>query len=407
MSERESSPAPRSAGMSRRDFIRRAGMSALALPSLSALAAACSVKGKPDAKPSVLGLQALPPAAGQLSIANWELYIDPKVWRRYARNTGTKVNYKEAILDNETFFGGIQPLLAAGKSIDYDIIVVSDWLVSKMARLGYLEPLHHDRLPNFAAHAGEIYKNPSYDPKNTYSIPWQAGITGIAYNEKLTKRPITKFEDLFDPAFKGRVGMLTEMRDTVNMTLLNIGVKNLQTAKIEDVERAVAKLKQQRDAAIVRDYYDNAFADALAHGDLALSLAWSGDVIQLTLDNPDLRFVVPEEGGILWVDSMVIPKDAAHPTDAHAWMNYVYEPRVAATIAEWVNYVTPVAAAKDIILADAAAASGEDKAYLEGVASSELVFPSAASEDRLHTYKLLDEAEEKSWNELFQEVSEG
>ena len=406
MSDSPTHPTIFRSGMTRRDFLRNAGLGALALPAASVLAA-CGVKGEPEAKPTVRGLTQLPPAAGEVSVANWELYIDPKVWRRYGKDTGTKITYKESIIDNETFFGTIQPLLAAGKPIGYDVIVVSDWLIAKMARLGYLLPLHHDRLTNFAAQAGAVYKDPEYDPGNQYSIPWQAGITGIAYNQRLTKRPITRFEELFNPAFKNKVGMMTEMRDTVNMTLLNLGVTDIQKATTDDAQRAVDKLKRQLDAGIVRDYYDNGYVDALANGDLAVTLAWSGDVLQLTLDDPDIRFVVPEEGGILWVDCMCIPRDAEHPTDAHEWMNYVYNPRVAATITEWVNYVTPVPAAKGIILADAAKLTGEDRAFYQGIAASELIFPSSASEGRLHTYKLLPEAEEKVWNEMFQTVSEG
>jgi spermidine/putrescine transport system substrate-binding protein len=158
----------------------------------------------------------------------------------------------------------------------------------------------------------------------------------------------------------------------------------------------------------VRGYFGNEYAQGLADGSLAITMAWSGDVFQLQFDNPDLRFVVPEEGAILWVDNMCIPKGAQHPNDALAMMNYVYQPEIAAQITEWVNYICPVPAAQDIIRQHAAEAeSDEDREYLEAVAESELVFPSQEMLSRLYSYKVLDEAEESEWNELFQEVVQG
>ena len=399
--------APRRKGhMTRRDLLRKMGIGAGAL-SVTALLAACGVEGTNEDEPSARASQpslANKEPAGELDFANWPLYIDRAKGKRptlddFTKATDIAVNYKEVIDDNESFFGTIREPLANGQSTGWDLIVVTDWLIAKMVRLGYLEELDHELLPQFAANAGEVYKNPDYDPNNAHSVPWQSGITGIGYNPKLTGREITSFEDLFDPAFKGKVGMFTEMRDTMNLTLLGMGTKPAD-ATVEDAEAAAQKLTEQRDAGIVRDYYGNNYADALAREDLWLTMAWSGDVFQLQFDKPELEFVVPEEGGILWVDNMAIPKGAEHPVDAHMFMDYVYDPEVAAQIAGWVNYICPVPAAQEIL------ASAKDK-YTQTVANSPLVFPTPEMEARLHHYRDLDEEEEETWNELFGAVTQG
>jgi len=395
--------------ITRRDLLRRMGIGVGAL-SVSAFLAACGVDGtsengngngsQEEEGPSFAGQD----PAGELDFANWPLYIDRAKGKRptiedFQKATDIAVNYREVIDDNESFFGTIREPLANGQSVDWDLIVVTDWLIAKMIRLGYLEGLDHELLPQFTANAGAVYKDPSYDPGNAYSVPWQSGITGIGYNPKLTKRELTSFEDLFDPAFEGNVGMFTEMRDTMNLTLLGLGV-DPQNATPEDAERAAQKLTEQRDAGIVRDYYGNNYADAFARGDLWATMAWSGDVFQLQFDNPDLQFVVPEEGGILWVDNMAIPKGAAHPVDAHMFMDFVYDPEIAAQIAAWVNYICPVPAAQDILK------EATDN-YTKTVAESPLVFPTPEMEARLHHYKDLDEEEEEVWNELFGAVIQG
>ena len=217
---------------------------------------------------------------------------------------------------------------------------------------------------------------------------------------------------LFDPAFIekycGQIGMFIEMRDSMSFAMIYNGV-NPSEATLEDAEAAQQTLLEQ--APCVRDYYGNEYAQGLADGSLAITMAWSGDVFQLQFDNPDLQFVVPEEGAILWTDNMAIPKGAAHPNAALAMMDYVYDPEVAAQVAEWVNYITPVPGAKDIILGhvDDAEAEGDTETadYLRTVAESPLVFPTQEMLDRLFSYKVLDEEEERQWNELFDEVVAG
>jgi spermidine/putrescine transport system substrate-binding protein len=267
-------------------------------------------------------------------------------------------------------------------------------------------------VPNFTANADPVYLERSYDPENLYSVPWQSGITGIAYNPELVDEEITSMAQLLDPEliekYCGQIGMFVEMRDSMSFALLYNGVTPTE-ATIEDAEAAQQVLLDQ--APCVRGYYGNEYADELANGSLAITMAWSGDVFQLQFDNPDLQFVVPEEGAILWTDNMAIPVGAQHPNAALAMMDYVYDPEVAAQIAEYVNYITPVPGAQEIVRqhAQEAADEGDQETadYLEAVAESPLVFPTEEMLSRLFSYKVLDEEEERQWNELFNEVIQG
>ena len=356
---------------------------------------------------------------GELNFANWPLYIDQDddgnspTLNEFEEATGVAVEYTESIEDNTSFFGTIQPALEAGQDTGYDIIVMTDWMIGNMARLGYLSQLDLERdVPNFAANADPVYLERSYDPGNLYSVPWQSGITGIAYNPELVDEEITSMGQLLDPEliekYCGQIGMFVEMRDSMSFAMLYNGATPSE-ATAEDVEAAQQVLLDQ--APCVRDYYGNEYAQALADGSLAITMAWSGDVFQLQFDNPDLQFVVPEEGAILWTDNMAIPVGAQHPNAALEMMNYVYDPEVAAQIAEYVNYITPVPGAQDIVRQHAQDALDEGDQetadYLTAVAESPLVFPTEDMLSRLYSYKVLDEEEEREWNELFNEVIQG
>ncbi len=408
---------------SRRMFLRRTGKGIVvagSVLSLPAILAACGIGPGGSSSGGSVAPSSAPVGGGEpsgtLNFANWPLYIDedddgnrPTI-ANFEEASGITVEYTEAIEDNTSFFGTIQPALAAGEDTGYDIIVPTDWMVGNLIRLGYLEQIDIDRdVPNFVANAGDKYKNPSYDANNAHSVPWQSGITGIGYNPALVSEDITSMSQLFDPSFiekySGQVGMFTEMRDSMSFALIHNGITPAD-ATMDDVRAAQEILQTQ--APHVRGYYGNEYAQGLADGSLAITMAWSGDVFQLQLDNPDLKFVVPDEGAILWVDNMTIPKGAQHPNDALAMMDYVYQPEVAAQITEWVNYICPVPAAQEIIRQHAAEADNdEDRAYLEAVAESPLVFPTEDMLGRLFSYKVLDEAEEREWNELFQEVVQG
>jgi spermidine/putrescine transport system substrate-binding protein len=356
---------------------------------------------------------------GVLEFANWPLYIDvddngdSPTLMQFEDETGIDVTYTESIEDNTSFFGQIQPALAEGQATGYDIIVMTDWMIGNMARLGFLEPLDVERdVPGFLENAGEVYLDRSYDPGNVYSVPYQSGLTGIGYNPALVDEEITSLAQLFDPEliekYCGQIGMFSETRDVISLALLYNGV--IPADATEDDVRAAQELLLEQ-APCVRGYYGNEYAQGLADGSLAITMAWSGDVFQLQFDNPDLQFVVPEEGGILWTDNMAIPKGAENPNDALAMMDFLYRPEIAAQVAEYVNYITPVPGAQDVIRENAQAAADEGDQetadYLNTVADSPLVFPTEDMLSRVYNYKVLDEEEERLWNELFQEVTQG
>jgi len=407
--------------LTRRLFLRDAGRGAViagGMLSLPAILAACGIgpggaSGGASGSVAPSGAPVGGEPSGNLIFANWPLYIDQDeetgespTLQMFTDETGIEVDYQEAIQDNQEFFGTIQPALAEGQDTGWDMIVMTDWMLGKMAGLGYLEAIDvAASVPNFVANASDKYKNPSYDPNNAHSVPWQSGITGIAYNPELTGREITGFGDLLDSAFEGRIGMFSEVRDSLSLALLHNGIHPADATE-DDVRAASDLLKEQ--APLVRGYYGNEYAQELANGSLAVTMAWSGDVFQLQFDNPDLKFIVPEKGGILWVDNMAIPKGAQHPADALAMMDFVYRPEIAAQITEYVNYICPVPAAQDIIRQHAdEAETDEDRDYYTAVAESELVFPTQEMLNNLYSYKVLSEDEEQLWNTLFQEVTQG
>jgi len=404
------------ARFTRRGMLRAAGAGA-GLAGVSALLAACGVSGtKQESKPAAPGFWDSQKKAGLINFANWPLYMDVKkvgakdthpTLDQFTKATGIKVNYKEVIEDNDSFLGKILPSLRAGQNTGWDLIVITNGPpLSKLLRQNFLIQLDQSKLPNFNKYAGAQFKNPTFDPGNKYTVAWQAGLTGIAYNPKFTKREITSFEDLFDPKFKGKVGMFGDATDLPNLALAGIGVDPAKSTE-DDWKRAAAKLKEQRDKGLVRKYFGNSGeAQALSSGDVWLSMAYSGDVFQLNAEKgtDELKFIVPKEGAMLWNDNMCIPAKAGHPLDAITYMDYVYRPEVAAALAEYINYVTPVPDARQAIEADAAKATGDDKKSLEDIAKSPYVFPSAQDLANTRRYRDLTVEEEKTWNRIFEPI---
>jgi spermidine/putrescine transport system substrate-binding protein len=399
--------------LSRRRALQLGGLSAIGL-TLSA----CSIAGAEsggsgslqEARKQVKQFWLDQKKTGSFRFANWPLYIDasdsnqndhPSI-DQFTKKTGIKVKYSEVIQEDATFFGKVQPQLAAGKDIGYDLMVITNGLyLDKLIELDYLIALDQSRMTNFYGNASPLVLNPSFDRGNVYTMAWQSGITGIGYNPKRTGREITSWQDLMDPAFKGKIGMFGDTEDLPNSALCAVGV-NPETSTEPDWNKAKDWLKKQQ--PLVRKYYEQDYVDPLSKGDLWVSMAWSGDIFQANASGADLKFVVPDEGGVIWTDNMCIPKHAAHPWDAMTYMDSVYDPEVAAVLAEYINYITPVPASQEVIKKDAAELTGDDKAYLDDVATSPLVFPSVADFKKLHRYRVLDAAEEKTWNALFEPI---
>jgi spermidine/putrescine transport system substrate-binding protein len=233
-------------------------------------------------------------------------------------------------------------------------------------------------MPNFHKYAGAVARDPSFDPGNRYTVTWQSGLTGIAYDPTKTGREITSVHDLFDPAFKGKVGMMSDDTELGAAGMLANGVEDQANSTPDDWHAAADLLTKQRDDGIVRQYYDQSYIKALEDGDTWISQAWSGDVFQANHSGfPDLKFVVPKEGAMLWHDNCMIPLHAAHPADAMEWINFYYQPNIQAMIEDWVWYLCPVPDAQRVI-----ATKLDDPA----VANSPLVFPTKSEQSRFRDY---------------------
>jgi spermidine/putrescine transport system substrate-binding protein len=395
--------------ISRRSALRGAG-----LLGASAFLAACGVQGgNKEEAPQASGFWASQTKAGKLDFANWPLYMDQEKvggkvvypsLQAFTKETGIKVNYKEVINENEAFLGKINPSLKAGQPTGWDLMVITNGSpLDKLIRQNFLIELDQSKLPNFEKNADPAIKNPSYDPGNKYTIAWQSGLTGLAYNPKLTKRPITSFNDLFDPAFKGKITMFGDNEDFPTLVMIGLGIDPV-TSTEEDWKRTAEKMKELRPQ--LRGFIDNAGeADVLSSGNAWISMAYSGDIFILNNSgSPDIKFVVPKEGAALWTDNMAIPKGAKHPVDAITYMDYVYRPEVAAKLAAYIAYITPVPAAKEQLQAKAAKASGEDKDTLDCLVASPLVFPTPADLTKAKRYRTLTVEEEQVWNRIFQPI---
>ena len=386
--------------VTRRTFLRRAGRGGVAvgaLLTLPGLLAACG-----------------PAASTKLRWLNWPAYIDisedessyPSLVA-FTEQTGLEVEYNEGLLDNADFLAQYAPDLRAGNNTGWDVMSPGGWVVERMARNGWLEELDHSKLPNWTANAADYAKGLWFDPDNKYSVYWQGGITGLAYDPELTEREITTFDDLLDPAFSGRAGGFSDMRDMFGLTLLSLGVEPAN-ATVDDVQRAQEKLLGAPSGHF-RGFYGNEYYDALAAGDLAISVAWSGDVSQMQLyDNDKVQFVVPDSGGMRWNDNLVIPKGGANKDNAHKLLDYYYDPAAAAMLSEYVGYFTPVKGLDARILEDAEAARADDPEWADTLeAMAPTVVPTADQIANTFTDKQLTEEEETQWNDLFEAVLGG
>jgi spermidine/putrescine transport system substrate-binding protein len=211
-------------------------------------------------------------------------------------------------------------------------------------------------------------------------------MTGIAYDPDKVGE-ITKLSDLWDTKYAGKVGMFSDTQELANFGLLVLGL-NPDSSTPDDWDRAAKKLQDQKSAGIVRNYYDQSYIDALASGEVWITQAWSGDILQRNIsDGSNLKFVIPQEGGTIWTDNMAIPITAENPVDALMLLDFFYDPAIAASLAEYIGYVTPVPDAKAAMQADAAAASDDaTKTYIEGLVANPTVFPDGATYQKLHYY---------------------
>jgi spermidine/putrescine transport system substrate-binding protein len=371
-------------GISRREFIGRGGAAVGGL----ALGATLLGTGS-SAFASRLG----DGPGGKLSVLNWPLYIDKKSPKDFESDTGIDLKYSETLNDNNEFFAKYQRQLSQGQYPGFDIAAPTSWMAKRLIDLGYAQKLPLDDIPN-AANLSPGFQNPGWDPTGEFTLPWQTGMTGLAYNIKVTGRELTSVEDLFDPKFKNKVGMLLEMRDTVGLACLAEGL-DPATVTFKQAKPALARLQKAVDDRQIRRFTGNDYQDDLVDGNFAVCVGWSGDVAQLTLDNEDLRFVIADEGGMRWADTMVWIESAKREAQVAAWMNYFYDIENAARVAAYVQYISPVDGIKDTLTA-------VDPALGE----SPLIFPAEDVQSRLRVFNPnLSAKDEEKFDRAFAEVT--
>ena len=300
--------------------------------------------------------------SGEITISNWPFYIDNKTVPEFEDESGVTVKYIEDVNDNNEIFSKLQPSLQKGESEDRSIVVVTDWMAKKMYDLGYLQDFDKSAIPNVEKNLTPNLASPSFDPDRKFSAPWQSGMTGLVVNSELAP-DVTSINDLFDPEYKGKVTVLTELRDTIPLIMKGDGVDPAD-ATADDWLAAIDKLNEAVDSGQLRDFTGNDYTDDLARGDVVAAIGWSGDAVQLQADDPAIEFRMPDEGCITWSDNMVIPVGAPNPDAAYAFMDYVYDPANQAQIAAYNSYVTPVTGVQEIFEKDQ-----------PDLAKSELIFP--------------------------------
>ncbi|MET7416438.1 ABC transporter substrate-binding protein [Streptomyces rubiginosohelvolus] len=382
--------------LTRRSLLRASGLGALAVGGIATLGAC----GIPPAKRADAGLASDDHSAKEkvLNFSNWTEYMDVSedeksrpTLEAFTERTGIRVKYTEDINDNVEFFGKIKPQLAAGQDTGRDLICVTDWLAARIIRLGWAQKLDPSNLPHAFANVSAQFRSPDWDPGRAYSYPWTGIPTVIAYNKKATGgRKVDSVTQLLDdPKLKGRVSFLSEMRDTVGMTLLDQG-KDPGKFSDADFDGAIGRLQKAVDKKQIRRFTGNDYTADLSKGDIAACVAWAGDVIQLQADNPDIEYAIPAAGYITSSDSLLVPAQARHKTNAEKLIDYYYEPPVAAQLAAYINYVCPVDGVR------------EELAKIDAsMASNTLILPDKEMAAKSRSFRSLSTEEETAYEEKF------
>ncbi|MGH2837135.1 MAG: polyamine ABC transporter substrate-binding protein, partial [Thermoleophilaceae bacterium] len=329
----------------------------------------------------------------QLNFSNWPLYIDkekPTSLDDFEQEYGTKVKYTEEINDNVEFFGKVRQIYARGDSGGRDMHVVTDWMASKMKQLGYVQKLDKSELPNVDANLLDSLKSPSFDPNREFSVPWQSGYVAIGYRKDLVGGTPESVNDIFDPKLKGKVTMLTEMVDTVGLVMLGMGADPAKDGT-ESALEAIEKIEAAQKDGQIRRFTGNDYIRDLTKGDSVMSFVWSGDAISLKAISPNLDVFLPPEGFMLFSDNMQIPVGAPHAYTAQRFMDFVYRPEIAAKIAAYVNYITPVKGAQE-----------ELRKIDPELAESTYIFPPPDVLERSYIFRQLSADEERELQDAFQ-----
>jgi spermidine/putrescine transport system substrate-binding protein len=382
--------------LTRRHILQRGAAGALSASALAYLAACGTDEPSGGDGEQAAEEKTIPKGeiASSMYFANWPAYIDEEhtALKSFEKENGTKIKYVEEINDNDQFFGKVRQQYEQGSSGGRDIHVVTDWMADRMIRLGYVQKFDKSTMPTADKNLIERLKSPPFDPQRDFSMPWQSGLTGIIYRKDLVKREPKSVDDLFDPAYKGKVTMLSEMRDSVGLVTAWQG-GDPEKATVDEYLKAIEKIQEGVDSGQIRGFTGNEYIKDIPKGDSVVIFGWSGDAVQLKADNPNIEFVLPESGGMLWTDNMQIPIGAPHAYTAEKFIDYVYQPEVQAPIEAYINYICPVNGTKEVI-------AKTDKELAE----NPLIFPDEAFLADTHIFRGLKPDEETELNDAFQKL---
>ena len=340
---------------------------------------------------------------GTVRWANWSAYLDAKrvngsrtypTLEAFISSSGIDVDYLVDVNDNDEFYGKVQGQLKLGKDIGYDIVTLTDWMTDRWIRLGYTQTLDEANMPN----KGNILpslSNVGFDPGRKQSLTWQSGFAGFGWNKELVPGGINSVEQLFDKKNKGRIEVLSEMRDTMGIILQYQGVDITKPFTEDQFMNAIDFLEKQISDGIIRQVKGNDYLEDMAIGDAIAVIGWSGDIFSLNAEEGDkFEFAIPESGGTLWSDNMMIASTSSNKSNSEKLMDYYYDPKVAAEVAAWVNYICPVVGAQ-----------AEMEKIDPELANSNFIFPDEATLSKVSVFRSLNFEEEVKFSEAFQMAS--
>jgi spermidine/putrescine transport system substrate-binding protein len=393
-------PRPPQRGLTRRGIIRGGG--AVAFVGLSAAALKLPFFGVDGVTVEETACVGPDHSATdkRVIISNWPAYIDPRRKETstasvFTQTTGVQVDYTDDVNDNSDFYAKVKNQLGACTPINRDIMVLTDWMAARMIDLGWIAKLDTSKIPNVLDNIIDPLRDRQWDPNFERHVPWQSGLTGIAYNSEAVDA-VGSFEELLTrDDLKGGISLLTEMRDTMGFMLKVTGADPSKFTE-DEWHDALDELQSVVSAGQVRAFTGNEYIQDLAAGNIVACEAWSGDVIQAQFDNPAIKFVAPEEGLMLWSDNMLVPNLAEHTANAELWMNYYYEPETAAKLAAWVNYICPVKGAQE-----------EMEKIDPSLVDNPLIFPDAEMLSKTMDFMPLTEAQITQYEGEFADVTGG
>jgi spermidine/putrescine transport system substrate-binding protein len=341
-------------------------------------------------------------SANSVRWGNWPLYLDydeetkkyPTL-EKFTEATGIAASYFEDYNDNDEFYGKVQAQLKLGEDIGYDVVTPTDWMAARWIRLGYTQKFDAANIPNKSNILASL-ASPSFDPNREQTLTWQGIMGGFGWNVEKNPNGIRTIDDLFAPQNKGKIVVLSEMRDTIGIILLSQGV-NLQTVTEDQFMNAVDFMEKKIADGWIRGVKGNEYAEDLTSGDATAVIGWSGDMFILKSENEGkFDFALPDSGGTISGDNFIIPSTATAEGKANAekLINFYYDPAIAAEVAAYVNYVCPVEGAQ-----------AEMEKIDPALAASPFIFPDADMNSKLNVFRSLTPAEETSWGEAFQKAA--